>query len=60
MRAALTPIVTIFGLDLGLPSAAPSSPSPRSTSGLGKLALDAINQKDLPVIMGVDLARCSS
>jgi len=56
MRAALTPIVTIFGLDLGLLlGGAILTESAFNFPGLGKLALDAINQKDLPVIMGVTI-----
>jgi peptide/nickel transport system permease protein len=56
MRAVLTPIVTIFGLDLGgLLGGAILTESVFSLPGLGKLSIDAIGQKDLPVILGVTL-----
>jgi peptide/nickel transport system permease protein len=54
LRAALTPIVTIFGLDLGgLLGGAILTEQTFSLQGLGKLSIDAINKLDLPVIMGV-------
>jgi peptide/nickel transport system permease protein len=54
LRAALTPIVTIFGLDLaGLLGGAVLTEFTFSLQGLGKLSIDAINKQDLPVIMGV-------
>jgi peptide/nickel transport system permease protein len=56
LRAALTPIVTIFGLDLGgLLGGAILTESVYSFPGLGKLALDAITQSDFPMILGVTL-----
>ena len=56
LRAALTPIVTIFGLDLaGLLGGAVLTEFTFSLQGLGKLSIDAINKQDLPVIMGVVL-----
>jgi len=56
MRAALTPIVTIFGMDVSLLlGGAILTETAFNFPGLGKLALDAINQKDLPVIMGVTI-----
>lgn len=56
MRSVLTPIVTIFGLDLGgLLGGAILTESVFSLPGLGKLAIDAIGQLDLPIIMGVTL-----
>jgi peptide/nickel transport system permease protein len=56
MRAVLTPIVTIFGLDLGgLLGGAIITESVFSLPGIGKLSIDAISQLDLPVIMGVTL-----
>ncbi len=56
MRAALTPVVTIFGMDVSLLlGGAILTESAFNFPGLGKLALDAINQKDLPVIMGVTI-----
>jgi len=54
LRAALTPIVTIFGLDLGgLLGGAILTEVTFSMQGLGKLSIDAIYKQDLPVIMGV-------
>jgi peptide/nickel transport system permease protein len=54
LRAALTPIVTIFGLDLGgLLGGAILTEATFSLQGLGKLSIDAIAKEDLPVIMGV-------
>ena len=56
LRAALTPIVTIFGLDLGgLLGGAVLTESTFGLPGMGKLAVDAISQQDLPVILGVTL-----
>jgi peptide/nickel transport system permease protein len=56
LRAALTPIVTIFGLDLGsLLGGAVITETVFSLPGIGKLSLDAISTNDLPVIMGTVL-----
>ncbi|MHB1613607.1 MAG: ABC transporter permease [Actinomycetes bacterium] len=56
LRAAVTPIVTIFGLDLGgLLGGAVLTETTFNLPGLGKLAYDAITQSDLPVILGVTL-----
>jgi peptide/nickel transport system permease protein len=56
MRAALTPIVTIIGLDLGaLLGGAVLTETTFSFPGLGRLSYEAISQQDLPVIMGVTL-----
>jgi peptide/nickel transport system permease protein len=56
LRAALTPIVTIFGLDLGgLLGGAILTESVYGFPGLGKLALDAITKADFPMILGVTL-----
>ena len=55
-RAALTPIVTIFGLDLGgLLGGAILTESVFGFPGVGKLSVDAIAQQDLPIILGVTL-----
>ncbi len=55
-RAALTPIVTIFGLDLGgLLGGAVLTETVFGFPGIGKLAVDAIAQLDLPIILGVTL-----
>jgi peptide/nickel transport system permease protein len=56
LRAALTPIVTIFGLDLGgLLGGAVITEQIFSIQGLGKLSIDSVLNNDLPVIMGVVL-----
>lgn len=56
MRAVLTPIVTIFGMDLGgLLGGAILTEQVFGLHGLGKLAIDAIGQQDLPIILGVTL-----
>ncbi|GAA4245626.1 ABC transporter permease [Dactylosporangium darangshiense] len=56
MRAVLTPIVTIFGLDLGtLLGGAILTERVFSLPGIGKLSVDAVNQKDLPIILGATL-----
>jgi len=54
LRAALTPIVTIFGLDIGqLLGGAVLTEQVFSIQGMGKLALTSIFNTDLPVIVGV-------
>jgi peptide/nickel transport system permease protein len=54
LRAALTPIVTIFGLDLGLLlGGAVITESVFGLPGVGQFAVQAINQGDLPKILGV-------
>jgi peptide/nickel transport system permease protein len=54
MRAALTPIVTIFGLDLGLLlGGAILTETTFSFPGLGQFTIEAIQNQDLPEIMGV-------
>ncbi|HVE62697.1 MAG TPA: ABC transporter permease, partial [Mycobacteriales bacterium] len=54
LRAALTPIITIFGLDLGqLLGGAVLTETVFSINGLGKLAIGAVSNTDLPVIIGV-------
>ena len=56
LRAALTPLVTIFGLDLGaLLGGAVLTETTFSLPGMGKLSFDAISQQDLPVILGVTI-----
>ncbi|GAA0444586.1 ABC transporter permease [Acrocarpospora corrugata] len=53
LRAALTPIVTIFGLDVGiLLGGAILTENVFSLPGLGKYATGAISTQDLPKIMG--------
>ena len=56
LRAALTPIVTIFGLDVGLLlGGAILTEKTFSLNGLGKYAVDGITSQDMPKIMGVTL-----
>ena len=56
LRAALTPIVTIFGLDLGaLLGGAILTESTFSFPGLGLLSYNAIESQDLPIILGVTI-----
>lgn len=54
LRSTLTPLLTIFGLDVGLLlGGAVLTESTFSLNGLGKFGIDAIDAKDLPEIMGV-------
>jgi peptide/nickel transport system permease protein len=54
LRAALTPIVTQFGIDLGvLIGGAVITEQVFSMQGLGFTAVAAIQNQDLPVILGV-------
>ena len=56
LRAALTPIVTIFGIDLGqLIGTTVITETVFNLRGLGWLSVTSIRQNDLPVIMGVTL-----
>jgi peptide/nickel transport system permease protein len=56
LRAALTPIVTIFGLDVGLLiGGAFLTEKVFSLQGIGAYAVDAISAQDLPKIMGVTM-----
>jgi len=56
LRAALTPIVTIFGIDLGtLIGTTVITETVFNLKGLGWLSIQAIRTQDLPVIMGVTL-----
>lgn len=55
-RAAVTPVVTQFGIDFGqLVGGVVITESVFSLPGLGKTAVDAINQQNLPVIIGIVL-----
>ncbi|MFG2503417.1 ABC transporter permease [Streptomyces sp. NPDC048441] len=59
LRSAMTPILTVFGLDLGvLMGGAVLTESTFNLPGLGLEAVKAISTKDLPVILGVTL--CAS
>lgn len=54
LRASLTPIVTIFGLDIGqLVGGAVITEKTFSLHGFGDLALNGIEKSDLPVVLGV-------
>ncbi len=56
LRAALTPILTIFGLDVGLLiGGAVLTEKTFSLNGIGKYAYDGIIAGDLPKILGVTL-----
>ena len=56
LRSAMTPVVTQFGIDLGqLIGWVVVTETVFSLPGLGKAAIDAINQQDLPVIIGIVL-----
>ncbi|WP_079038207.1 ABC transporter permease [Streptomyces sp. NBRC 110028] len=56
MRSTWTPILTLLGLDLGaLLGGAVLTESTYNLPGLGRLAVNAISDKDLPVILGVTL-----
>jgi peptide/nickel transport system permease protein len=56
LRAALTPVVTIFGLDLGgVLGGAVLLEATFGYNGIGKLSLTAIDNQDLPVVLGVTL-----
>jgi peptide/nickel transport system permease protein len=56
LRGALTPVLTIFGLDVGLLLAgAVLTEKTFSLNGIGKYGYDAIVSGDLPKILGVTL-----
>jgi peptide/nickel transport system permease protein len=56
LRSAITPIVTIFGLDVGLLlGSAVLTEQVFGFVGIGKLAILAIGSRDLPVVLGVTL-----
>jgi peptide/nickel transport system permease protein len=56
LRAALTPIVTIFGLDVGgLLGGAILTEYTFGFPGIGKMSVDGVFRRDLPVILGVTL-----
>ena len=58
LRASLTPIVTMFGLDIALlVGGAVITESVFNLQGLGYLAINNALQQDLPVVLGVVLAR---
>jgi peptide/nickel transport system permease protein len=56
LRSALTPVVTIFGLDLGLLlGGAVLVEQVFGMVGMGKLAITSIGSRDLPVVLAVTL-----
>ncbi|MER6301079.1 ABC transporter permease [Kitasatospora sp. NPDC001539] len=56
LRSALTPIVTIFGMDLGLLlGGALITEQVFSLKGVGQFAVQAISDNDLPKVLGVTL-----
>ncbi|MFJ3215430.1 ABC transporter permease [Kitasatospora sp. NPDC086801] len=56
LRAALTPVITIFGMDLGLLlGGALITEQVFSLPGVGQFAVQAIADNDLPKILGVTL-----
>lgn len=55
-RGSLIPIVTILGVDIGsLLGGAMVTEQTFAIQGLGKLAVNSVEQKDLPMVMGVML-----
>jgi peptide/nickel transport system permease protein len=56
LRAALTPIVTIFGIDVGtLIGSTVITETVFNLRGLGYLTIQSFNEQDLPVILGVTI-----
>jgi peptide/nickel transport system permease protein len=56
VRSAITPIVTIFGLDLGiLFGGAILTETVFNIPGIGRTAFDAIQKSDLPIVQGTVL-----
>ena len=57
LRAAITPITTIFGMDVGslIGGSAVITESVFGINGIGKLAVDSVQNSDLPVILGTTL-----
>jgi peptide/nickel transport system permease protein len=56
MRAAITPVVTLLGLDIGvLLGGSILTESVFNIPGIGRYAFDAITSRDLPAIQGTVL-----
>ncbi|GAA4295175.1 peptide/nickel transport system permease protein [Actinomadura luteofluorescens] len=56
LRAGLTPVLTVFGMDLGaLLGGALITESVFGLPGIGRLTIDSIDKSDQPVVMGVAL-----
>ncbi|MER8234368.1 ABC transporter permease [Streptomyces sp. NPDC101490] len=61
MRSTMTPILTIFGMDLGaLVGGAVLTETAFNLSGLGNAAFKAVGDRDLPVILAVTLITAAS
>jgi peptide/nickel transport system permease protein len=61
LRAALTPVVTQFGIDLGvLIGGAIVTEQVFSLDGLGYTAVQAITTDDLPVVLGITIVASSA
>jgi len=55
-RSALTPVVTVFGIDVGvLMGGAILTETVFNINGIGRLSYEAINRHDLPTIQGATL-----
>ncbi|MFC0599708.1 ABC transporter permease [Streptomyces palmae] len=60
-RGAIAPIVTLVGIDMGsLFGGAMVTEFTFTLHGLGRLAVDSVTQKDLPMLMGVMLFSCTA
>ncbi|MCX4674114.1 ABC transporter permease [Streptomyces sp. NBC_01433] len=60
LRAALTPLVTIFGMDFALLlGGAVITESVFSFQGMGEYAIQGVTRSDLPIVMGVTLVAAS-
>ncbi|MEU9699720.1 ABC transporter permease [Streptomyces sp. NPDC047981] len=56
MRSTMTPILTIFGMDLGaLVGGAVLTETAFNLQGLGQMAIKGVTERDLPLIMAVTL-----
>ena len=53
VRSAITPVITIFGLDVGaLLGGAVITETVFDIPGIGRLNFDAINHSDFPIVQG--------
>lgn len=60
-RGAIAPIITIVGIDLGsLFGGAMITEFTFTLHGLGRLAVESVTEKDLPMLMGVMLFSCTA
>ncbi|CAL9568622.1 ABC transporter permease [Streptomyces albus] len=61
MRSTMTPVLTLLGVDIGaLMGSAILTETTFSIPGLGQAVLKAINDRDLPLILGVTLITATS